>query len=270
MTEKESSGPTSGVSPGPTKVPGPFMQFLWDMLPKNSPDWLLPRRSGLKPPNVNLDWITREIAEHPDALEQTRSAHDRERESVALVESKAGTMVAICLTLLATAIALGGYQVKFLRGDHHATWLWITPALLSIVLFAWASVTSLETLRVGLYQWEGAEPLGREPGGRLGLVQSEETGRRFANATARMKANRLLQAWAWMSRALAALTLSAIVSIAMATRPDVGTPRSPSSTSTRTTQRMSTTTPASAGSSVVLYSSKMATALRFSMPVRPS
>ena len=136
-------------------------------------------------------------------------------------------MTKLCLTLLATALAIAGYQVGVLRHESHPTWWLLAPAVLSVGFLAIAAICSLEVQRVGIYQWEGAEPLGRTPGGRLGLVGSEETGRRLAAWTAGVKANGFLQARAWLSRALVALIVSAIVAIGMATRPAATKPNPP-------------------------------------------
>jgi len=211
-------GPQSGRKET-SVAPGPLKQFWWDLLPKNSPDWLVPRQSGLKPPEANLEWLTSEIAEKLEALEQTRRAHDLERERAQLLEAKATGMVTLCLTLLATALALGGYQVGILRGAHRPNWLLIVPAALSVACLVFAAITSLEVQRVGIYQWEGAEPFGRDPDGRLGIVRAEETGRQLARWTAGIKVNGYLQARAWLSRAIVALIASAIVTIGMATGP---------------------------------------------------
>lgn len=201
------------------KRPGPLKQFWWDLLPKKSPDWLVPRRSGLEPPDVCVEWITVDIADHPEALAQTRRAHDLELDRVTSLESKASGMVTLCLTLLATALAIAGYEVGFLRDEQDSRWWLLTPAVLSLAFLALAAITSLEVQRVGVYQWEGAEPLGREPGSFLGLVESEERGRRLAGWSAGIKADGFLQARAWLSRALVALIVSVFVAIGMATRP---------------------------------------------------
>jgi len=215
--------PMSQVGPAPMKpkrrTPGTLKQFWWDMLPKRTPDRFLPRRSGYKPPDPELEWITREIAEAPDALEQTRRAHDLERSRVVSLEQKGATIATLCLGLLAVALAVGGYQVGYLRREGTSQWWLLIPAVLAIAFLAMATITALEIQRVGVYQWEGAEPLGRNPGGKLGLVRSEETGRRLAQASARVKADGLLQTRAWLSRSLVALIISAFVTIAMATTP---------------------------------------------------
>jgi hypothetical protein len=168
-----------------------------------------------------LEWITAEIANDPEALNQTRRAHDLERARIEALESKSGSTVNLCLTLLATSLALSGYQLAFLRqhGFRHDCWLLLVPAALSIMCVTTAGITALEIQRVGIYQWAGAEPLGYTPGGRLGLVRAEEEGRRLANWSARIKVNAYLQARAWLSRALVAMILSAVVAIGMATRP---------------------------------------------------
>src|SRR4051812_11757366 len=97
-------------------APGALKQFWWDLLPKRSPDWLVPPRSGLRPPaEIPVDWITPEIANQPEALAQTRRAHDFEQKRVASLEAKGSTMVNLCLTLLAIALATAGYEIRILR-----------------------------------------------------------------------------------------------------------------------------------------------------------
>lgn len=83
------------------RSPGALKQFWWDLLPKNSPNWLVPPRSGLVEPTINTEWITEDIAAEPQALEQTRRAHDLELARVDSLESKSSGMVTLCLTLLA-------------------------------------------------------------------------------------------------------------------------------------------------------------------------
>jgi hypothetical protein len=139
------------------------------------------------------------------------------------LEQKAAAAVTLCLSLLAVALAIGGYQVGFVR-DHLAEngyllTLLLLPAMASIVFLVLATIVGLEVQRVGIFQWEGAEPLGRKPGGNLGLVSAEETGRRLAQWTARAKANGALQARAWLSRAIVALILSSVVTVGMASTP---------------------------------------------------
>lgn len=231
-------------------APGPLMQFWWDLLPRRAPDWLVPPQSGLQPPKAQLDWITREIADFPDALDQTRRAHALERERAVSLEAKASTMASLCLTLTATALAVGGYELQYVRRGHGGAWWCTIPAAFSVVFLALAVISALEVQRVGIYQWEGAEPLARPPGGLLGLVQSEEVGRQFAAWTALTKANGFLQARAWLSRALVCLILSALVAIGIATRPGRASPRparvtSPGPTPTTAAPRPapSTTTP---------------------------
>lgn len=201
------------------KAPGALKQFWWDLLPKNSPDWLVPRQSGLTVPKPRLDWITQGIADDPHALEQTRRAHDLERGRADSLEQKSAALVTLCLSLLAIGLAIGGYQLGYVRHHHSGHWWLIVPAGVSVACLAMATISALEVQRVGIYQWEGAEPLGRQPGGVLGLVLAEEKGRRLAEGTALIKANQFLQARAWLSRALIALILAALVTIGMATIP---------------------------------------------------
>jgi hypothetical protein len=244
-------GPAAGAPTPPCnsrkKAPGALKQFWWDLLPKNSPDWLVPRRSGLNPPEPEVDWITAAIAANEHALDQTRRAHDLARDRADSLEKKAIPIVTLCLSLLAIALVIGGYQLGYLRRHHSGSWWLLAPAAASVVCLVFAAIAALEVQRVGVYQWEGAEPLGREPGGVLGLVQAEEKGRRFAEGTALIKANGFLQARAWLSRALVTLILAAIVTIGMATKPTasgqrggVSTPRTsiattPPASSTSTT-----------------------------------
>lgn len=54
-------------------APHALTQFWWDLLPSKTPDRFLPRRSGLKEPAVELEWITREVADAPDAIQRETS-----------------------------------------------------------------------------------------------------------------------------------------------------------------------------------------------------
>jgi hypothetical protein len=202
-------------------APGALRQFWSDLFPKNAPDWLVPPRSGLTPPDPNVEWITEAIASSPEALGQTRRAHDLERDRADSLEKKAIAVVSLCLSLLATALIIGGYQLGYLRRHQSSMWWLLAPAAVSIACLVFTAINALEVQRVGIYQWEGAEPLGRQPGGLLGLVQAEEQGRQLAHWTAGNKANGFLQTRAWLSRALIALILSAFVTIGMATKPTV-------------------------------------------------
>ena len=201
------------------RAPGPRKQFWWDLLPRGLPDRFVPPRSGLDPPAPDVAWITEKMAEHSEALEQSRRAHDLERARAEGLEKKASSIATLCLSLLATALAIGGYELAYVREGPAVRWWLLVPAGASVVFLVLATVGALEIQRVGVYQWEGAEPLGREPGGLLGLVQAEEKGRQLANWTAGVKANTLLQMRAWLSRSLVALVLSSLVAIGIASRP---------------------------------------------------
>lgn len=211
------------------KAPGALKQFWWDMLPKRTPDRFLPRRSGLKPPTPQLDWITADIAEHPDALDQTRRAHDLQLSRVDLLEQKGAAIVTLSLGLLTLALAVGGYQLGYLRRHEHAHWWLLMPAGLSVCFLVLATISGLEIQRVGVYQSVGAEPIGTPPGGRLALVREEEVGRRLAQWSAGIKVDGFLQARAWLSRALVALIAAALVTIAMASTPHKSGARNDSS-----------------------------------------
>lgn len=232
------------------KAPGTLKQFWWDMLPQAFPDRLLPPRSGFKPPTPRLDWVTEEMAKHPEALPQTRRAHDLERERADSLEKKASSVATLCLSLLATALAMGGYQLAYVREHPSVRWWLLAPAALSVVFLALATIRAMEIQRVGMYQWEGAEPLGRGLDAALGLVLAEEKGRQVAHWSAGLKADGFLQVRAWLSRSLVALVFSAFVVIGIASRPPndaSGTnvvPRTTTSTpmsSTSTSTRVSTT-----------------------------
>jgi hypothetical protein len=232
------------------KAPGALKQFWWDMLPKWTPDRFLPRRSGFNPATPQVDWITEEIAEHPDALDQTRRAHDLQLNRVDLLEQKGATVVTLCLGLLTAALAVGGYQLGYLRRHDPAQWWLLVPAGLSVCFLVLATISGLEIQRVGVYQTVGAEPLGTEPGGRLGLVREEEVGRRLAQWSAGVKVDGLLQTRAWLSRALVALIAAALVAIVMASAPHHSGTKDNSSNRTRSSSQSGL--PARAGPSLVL------------------
>lgn len=220
------------------KAPGALKQFWWDMLPKWTPDRFLPRRSGLNPPTPQVDWITEEIAEHPDALDQTRRAHDLQLNRIDLLEQKGATIATLCLGLLTVALAVGGYQLGYLRRHDPTQWWLLVPAGLSVCFLALATISGLEIQRVGVYQTVGAEPLGTETGGRLGLVREEEVGRRLTQWSAGVKVDRLLQTRAWLSRALVALIAAALVTIVMASAPHHSGTKGKSSHRIRSTARI--------------------------------
>ncbi len=194
------------------------------------------------PPYVELEWLTQEMADQPEALVQTRRAHDQERDRASYTEGKASSMATLALTLLATALLIAGYQVNFLRNQHQSLLSWeLAPAVLSIAFISMNVITCLEVQRVGIYLSVGAEPLGRPPAGALAILRQEELGRRYAAWTAKVKVNQLMQARAWLSRALVALILSAVIAIGMATRPSEKADTSPATISSTATVQCATT-----------------------------
>lgn len=229
--------------------PTALRQFWWDLLPKRSPDWLVPRRSGRQKPEIDVEWISAGVARHPEALESTRRAHDRAMAGVAEVEGKADRIAVTAAGLLAISLTLGGFQLGRTRDDPSPNWLALGPVCAAIVCLAMCLVNALEAQRVALFLPQGAEPLWY-PGPKLrALVRAEETARQYAQHARRWKTNALLQARAWMSRALVLLAIASVIAIFMATAPgepgDAGTSTG-GSKSTSTTSVTSTT---AAGSS---------------------
>lgn len=197
--------------------PAPYKQYWWDLLPGQLPDKWVPPRSGIKEPDIDVSWITALVAKNPAVLEATRRAHERERERAESAEAKASRLVTLCLSLLTIAIALGAYQLSVVRsGDVHAAFL--LPAALSIVALVAAGITSLEIDRVGIYANPGAKPhLKSDPD--CAVLIEEEVARGWASWTAGRKMNQLLNARAWLSRAMLCLLASAIVAAVMVSEP---------------------------------------------------
>lgn len=211
-------GRTTGDSQG--RWPSPWRQFWYDLLPKNSAR--VPNQSGLIGPHIDTSWITTERAAHPEALAQARRAHDMQLARADAIEVKSSRMTTLCFTLLGVSLVLGGFQVHYAR-IHGGLWeLWLLPVAASIVLLTLATVSALEIDRVGLYTHTGSEALAphSEPADALAeLVRAEDHGRRLAEWTASRKADQLLQARAWLSRAIVTLLVSAVLAILMAALP---------------------------------------------------
>ena len=200
--------------------PSPWRQFWYDLLPKNSSR--VPNQSGLVAPAIDTSWITTGRAEHPEALEQARRAHDMQRDRADAIEQKSNRMATLCLTLLGVSLALGGFQVHYAR-THGALWsILLVPVAASVAFLTLATVAALEVDRVGLYTHTGGEALAGNDqlaDATADLIRAEEYGRRLAEWTASKKADQLLQARAWLSRAVVTLLISALLAIIMVAWP---------------------------------------------------
>jgi hypothetical protein len=209
---------TTGDTEG--RWPSPWLQFWYDLLPKNSAK--VPNQSGLAKPTIDTSWITAARAAHPEALAQARRAHDMQRARADAIEVKSNRMTTLCLTLLGVSLALGGLQVHYARIHSELWYLLLLPAAASIAFLGLATVSALEVDRVGLYTYTGGEALAGQDqlaDATADLVKAEEYGRRLAEWTATKKADQLLQARAWLSRAIVTLLISALLAIAMAAWP---------------------------------------------------
>ena len=184
--------------------PSPWRQFWYDLLPKNSSR--VPNQSGLVAPAIDTSWITTGRAEHPEALEQARRAHDMQRDRADAIEQKSNRMATLCLTLLGVSLALGGFQVHYAR-THGALWsILLVPVAASVAFLTLATVAALEVDRVGLYTHTGGEALAGNDqlaDATADLIRAEEYGRRLAEWTASKKADQLLQARPGQGMALA-------------------------------------------------------------------
>lgn len=209
---------TTGDTEG--RWPSPWLQFWYDLLPKNSA--MVPNQSGLAGPSIDTSWITAARAAHPEALAQARRAHDMQRARADAIEVKSNRMTTLCLTLLGVSLVLGGFQVHYARIHSELWYLLLLPVAASIAFLALATVSALEVDRVGLYTYTGGEALAgsdQPANATADLVKAEEYGRRLAEWTATKKADQLLQARAWLSRAIVTLLTSALLAIAMAAWP---------------------------------------------------
>lgn len=197
--------------------PSPLKQFLWDFFLKSK----APENSGIKIPTFESpDWLSDEPVQSDDTLEAARSEHQEGAARAKAAEDKAQALMQTTLALLTLAIAVGGYQVSYLR-DETAGWLplvWLIPTAISIAFLVIAGIEALEINRVGMYWPPVTADLVGEGNVRRRLIEAELRGSVIADWTATNKVTNLLQARAWFSRGLVFLLLAALISLGMVGR----------------------------------------------------
>lgn len=195
--------------------PSPIRQFFWDFFLKSK----APKNSGIQIPTFESpEWLSDELVQQDEVLEAARSEHQEGAARAKVAEDKAQGLMQTSLALLTLAIAVGGFQVTYIR-DETAGWLppllLLVPTSLSIAFLVIAGIEALEINRVGMYWPPVTADLVGEGDIRRKLIEAELRGSVIADWTAGHKVNALLQARAWFSRSLVFLLLAALISIGM-------------------------------------------------------
>jgi len=197
--------------------PSPLRQFLWDFFLKSK----APENSGIQIPTFESpDWLSDELLQSDDTLEAARGEHQEGAARAKVAEDKAHGLMQTTLALLTLTIAVGGFQVSYLR-DETTGWLplvCLIPTALSVAFLAIAGIEALEINRVGMYWPPVTADLVGEGIVRRRLIEAELRGSVIADWTATNKVTNLLQARAWFSRGLVFLLVAALISLAMVGR----------------------------------------------------
>ena len=197
--------------------PSPIRQFFWDFFLKSK----APENSGIQIPKFESPaWLSDELVESDYTLEVARSEHQEGAGRAKIAEDKAQGLMQTSLALLTLAIAVGGFQVSYLR-DETEGWLpliLLIPTFISIAFLVIAGIEALEINRVGMYWPPVTADLVGEGIVRRKLIEAELRGSVIADWTAKHKVNGLLQARAWFSRGLVFLLVSALISLGMVGR----------------------------------------------------
>jgi hypothetical protein len=191
-----------------------LLRFWWDLLPGK----VVPGQGGLKAPDFSPPkWISETWAQTPEVLDQARKAHDRAMDRASEAEAKSGRTLQLSLALLASAIAILGFQLTVIRsqGWPSVLYLLVLPAIAAAACLALAGAIAAEGDRPGLYHMPGPAEAGIDGNPIRGLVLAEERGRFLANWTSTNKLNDLLKARAWLTRGLVLLVVAATVTAAM-------------------------------------------------------
>lgn len=193
--------------------PSPIRQFIWDMLPAR----YAPPNAGLVEPRyTSPEWISGPIDDR-DVLELARLAHERAADRASAAEDKASRLANLSLALLAVSFSLAGYQLSLIRPHGiELQLLFLLPVIMAGLFFALSGIDALEVDRPGMYHQPGADELAGSAEPLKKQIELEDRGRALASWTARNKLSMLLQARAWFSRGLVALTLSGVIAVLMA------------------------------------------------------
>lgn len=187
-----------------------LLRFWWDLMPGK----FVPGQGGLEAPVFSPPkWLSESWAATPEVLDQARQAHDRAMDRASEAEAKSGRTLQLSLALLASAIAILGFQLTVIRsqGWPVAIYLLVLPTVAAAICLALAGAIAAEGDRPGLYHMPVPAEAGGDTNPIRGMVLAEEHGRFLANWTSTNKLNDLFQARAWLTRGLLLLVIAATV-----------------------------------------------------------
>lgn len=172
---------------------------------------------GLKGPHFERpSWIDEAGAVSDETLDAAKRAHQQALDRIASAESRATRLVQMALTLLALTLTVTGFEIGRLRSVAAGPWAWglvLLPSTLAIVCIALSAVQAIGVDRASLV--EHAKPgalavLDDAVNRKRNLVLQEVHAAHTANWTGRNKLNEFLQARAWLTRGIVALTFAGL------------------------------------------------------------
>lgn len=213
--------------------PRPLLRLLWDLTPAR---WAPPNDGASRPAVSVPDWI-KDVPATAESVNAARRANDEAIAAARSAEEKAARLLQTGLVLLALAISLSAFQLRYSIAGSGLRWLAMGPATLSIIFLSIAAFESAQVDRVGFYSHPSSKDLEGVASGEVerALIACEEVGRQLALSTSRSKHTELMQARAWFSRGLVAL-ISAAICAAILSAIDYGEVEPPTTRMTDSTQ----------------------------------
>jgi hypothetical protein len=205
--------------PDGSRWPTSRQQFLWDL----APDELAPRRDGLNPPPqpyFTPAWA-HDLSSDEDIdrmYEMARTFRRDADESTKSLELKASRLATVLVALLTANVALIIFEITRLGSDPS------TGRILLVGVAVSLGIAALTWLVFGLTRAVDADQrmgitgyadLGHVASNRRDAMLAEADGFRMSNWTRLMKANRLLDARAAVSRSMVFLIASAILALVL-------------------------------------------------------
>lgn len=190
--------------------PSPVKQFLWNLLPASK----VPSGSGVKPPVFDVpSWVSVTPTVEEEVVHQARRAHDQADLRARSAEEKGSRLVKTSLVLVATTLALLGYQIEneVLRNGFDIGVVSFLLLLAALFFLGWSALNAFAVDDVGLYFQVGAESPTKSAEPKREVLRIEEVARETANWTAQRKLDTLLHARAHFSRGVATLIVAALL-----------------------------------------------------------
>lgn len=205
--------------PDGSRWPTSKQQFLWDLAPEE----LAPRRDGLNPPPPHIPAWAHNVSSDEDIdrmYEMARTLRRDADESTKSLELKASRLATVLVALLTANVALVVFEITRLGSNPSAGRIVIVGAAVSL------GVAALTWLVIGLTRAVDADQrmgitgyasLEQVASSRHTAMLAEVNGFRMSNWTRLMKANRLLDARAAVSRSMVCLIASAVLALVLST-----------------------------------------------------